>query len=68
MCSLSAVTEWTYDYREKPEDFYCVWELLGVQRKLGDPGAEATRALVSKRYSREVLGPYIHAKVVAASK
>jgi hypothetical protein len=65
-CEVPAVSAYTYDFRDKPEDTYCVLQLIELDKRLGD-NAEAQRLAysLSHRILRDPLYLYVRSKLPA---
>jgi tetratricopeptide (TPR) repeat protein len=64
-CELTGLTDWSYDYRGKPDDVYCRWRLAQVSELAGH--AEAGHAIEDElrgHYSRDPETLYVEGRLL----
>jgi tetratricopeptide (TPR) repeat protein len=65
-CQIPGVSTYTYDFRDKPEDTYCVWQLIELDKRLGENGeAQRLAHTLQRRVLRDPLYLYVRTKIAA---
>lgn len=65
-CKLFGLSEWSYSFRAKPEDPYCLWQLSQLAEKQGDAaGAEARRKALLQYHVRDPRVLYLRSRKLA---
>ncbi len=63
-CSLSGLSAWTYDYRNKPEEPYCAWQNYLLAIKGGDTTlADKLKRAILAKPSRDPMYLYLSRKL-----